>query len=330
MTLPRRTLLATMATSPALAWARPGRATEWRPFRPIEIVVPSAAGGGLDVTGRVVQRMMHDLNVTDQPVNVVNKPGGNGAIGIVYANQHRGDGHYVTVQAPPLLINPLLGIGAVGVKDVTPLATLVDEEIIFTVPVDSPLKTGGDLAAKLKEDTASVSFAMSSSAGGHSHIAIALVTKAAGGDPRKLKLVAFNGGGEAATALMGEHVMVAVTPASSILGPLAAGKLRVIGMTAPKRLEGSLADAPTWKEQGIDAVFSNWRGLAGPAGMKAPERAWWDNTLAKVTQAPEWATYVRQNQWTSDYRDSAATATFLQSEHDRIAGILKELDLMHA
>ena len=208
---------------------KPTSAATWEPTRPIEIVVPSAAGGGLDVTARVLQRTMHDLKVTDQAINVVNKAGGNGAIGIVYANQHKGDGHYITVQSPALLISPLEGVGAIGLKDVTPVATLVDEQIIFAVAADSPFKTGRDVAAKLKSDTSSISFAMSGSVGGHSHIALALVTQAAGGDPRALKVVAFNGGAEAVTALMGGHVMVTVTPASSILGPLAAGKVRVIG-----------------------------------------------------------------------------------------------------
>ena len=70
---------------------------------------------------------------------------------------------------------------------------------------------------------------MSSAPGGHSHIAArAGDARRPGGDPRKLKTVFFNGGGEAVTALMGGHVMVTVTPASSILGPLAAGKVRVI------------------------------------------------------------------------------------------------------
>jgi putative tricarboxylic transport membrane protein len=274
--------------------------------------------------------MMHDLDVTDQPVTVINKPGGNGAIGTLYANQHKGDGHYITVQSPALLISPLEGVGAIGLKQVTPVATLVDEQIIFTVAADSPFKTGRDLAEKLKQDTDSVAFAMSGSIGGHSHIALALVTRAAGGDPRKLKVVAFNGGGEAVTALMGGHVMVTVTPASSILGPLAAGKLRVIGIASAQRLTGALAGAPTWKEQGVDAVFAAWRALAGPLGVPAAQLAWWDGVLAKVTAAQAWQKYVEQNEWTSDYRNSAATTQFFAEESQRYADVLRTLDLLKA
>jgi putative tricarboxylic transport membrane protein len=306
---------------------RHARAADWKPTRPIELVVPSAAGGGLDTTARVLQRMMHDLTLTDQAVNVINKPGGSGAIGILYTNQHKGDGHYLCVQSPGLLSNELVGTTNIGLKDVTPVAQLVDEEIIFTVAADSPFKTGKDLADKLGADPASVTLAMSSAPGGHSHIAAALVTKAAGGDPRKLKTVFFNGGGEAATALMGGHVMVTVTPASSILGPLAAGKVRVIAYAGGKRLPGALSGVPTWKEQGIDVVFSAWRALSGPIGMTQDQLNWWDSVLGRLTQSEEWSKYVLQNEWTADYRNSADTARFFSAERERLAAIIAELGL---
>ncbi len=324
----RRHLLATLIAGAAGLDAGGARADNWVPTRPIELIVPSAAGGGLDVTARVLQRLMHDLAVTDQSVNVINKPGGSGVIGILYNNQHKADGHYICVQSPGLLTNELVGTTPVGLKNVTPVAQLVDEEIMFTVATDSPFRTGKDLADKLGADPSSVSLAMSSAPGGHSHIAAALVTKAAGGDPRKLKTVFFNGGGEAVTSLMGGHVMATVTPASSILGPLEAGKVRVIAYSAAKRLPGKLGEVSTWKEQGIDVVFSAWRALTGATGMTPAQLAWWDAALGRVTQAPEWANYVRQNFWSPDYRDSAATAKFFKEERERLAVIVKELDLV--
>ncbi len=324
----RRTVLAGLAASATALRGGGAQAADWKPTRPIELIVPSAAGGGLDVTARVLQRLMHDLELTDQSINVVNKPGGSGVIGIIYDNQHKADGHYICVQSPGLLTNELVGTTPIGLKDVTPVAKLVDEEIIFTVAADSPFKTGKDLAAKLGSDPTAVSLAMSSAPGGHSHIAAALVAKAAGGDPRKLKTVFFNGGGEAVTSLMGGHVMVTVTPASSILGALEAGKVRVVGYSAANRLPGVLAEVPTWKEQGIDVVFSAWRALSGPIGMTPAQLAWWDAALAHVTQAPEWSKYVRQNFWTADYHDSKDTAQLLKNERARLAVIVKELDLV--
>src|SRR5580658_3628570 len=97
MTTPhsRRTVLATLAAAATGLGNSAARAAGWQPTRPIELVVPSAAGGGLDVTARVLQQLMHDLKLTDQSVTVINKPGGSGVIGLLYTNKHKADGHYL-------------------------------------------------------------------------------------------------------------------------------------------------------------------------------------------------------------------------------------------
>jgi putative tricarboxylic transport membrane protein len=309
------------------AWRAQAQGTDWQPTRPIEIVVPSAPGGGLDITGRTLQRLVQEGKYADYPATVVNKAGGSGTIGIAYINQHKADGHYICVQSPALLTNGITGTSAIGLKDVTPIALLVTEDIIFSVGADSPIKTGGDLVAQMKRDPASVSIAVSSSPGGHSHVAAALLAKAIGSDPKTLKMVFFGSGGEATTALMGGHVTVALTPASSILGHRQAGRVRVIGIAAASRLSGPFADVPTWKEQGVDIEFYAWRSLVGPRGMTPAQLAWWDATLAKVTASPQWQTDVERNQWTSNYKNSAETAAFFAAEHDKLAAVLGELGL---
>lgn len=304
------------------AWA-----ADWKPTRPIEIVVPSGPGGGLDLVGRTLQAVMEQEKLTEVPVTVLNKPGGSGTVGIAYINSHPHSGNYVCIQALPLITNTITGQSEIGLKDVTPLAVLVTEQIIFSVAADSPIKSGQDLAAKLKADPTSVSIGVSSSPGGQSHDAAALVTKAAGGDPKKLKVVFFDSGGEAATALMGGHIDVAVTPAGVILGPRQTGKIRIIAIPAPARVGGVLADVPTWKEDGVDAVFSTWRVIVGPKGMTPDQVAWWDATLAKVTASPEWQTAVGRNQWTADYLDSKDATAFFDSENTRLTALLTDLGL---
>ena len=316
---------ALLLAAPAVMTA--AAAADWKPERTIEIVVPSAPGGGLDVTGRTLQHILQDGKVITTASTVVNKPGGSGTVGIAYIDQHKGDAHYICVQSPPLLTNSITGTTTLGLKDVTPVALLVTEEIIFSVAADSPIKTGADLAAMLKKDSSSVSIAVSSSPGGHSHAAAALVAKAAGGDPKKLKMVFFGSGAEAATALLGGHVMLAATPASSILGHRQAGKLRVIGIPTDKRLPGALADVPTFKEQGLDVVFSAWRALVGPKDMTPAQLAWWDETLAKVVATPEWKTSAERNEWTLDYRNSKQVGAFFDDQSQKLVAVLGELGL---
>jgi putative tricarboxylic transport membrane protein len=304
-----------------------GRADDWKPTRPIEIVVPSGPGGGLDLVGRTLQAVMEQEKLTEVPVTVLNKPGGSGTVGIAYINSHPHSGNYVCIQALPLITNSITGQSEIGLKDVTPLGVLVTEQILFSVAADSPIKSGQDLAEKLKADPGSVSIGVSSSPGGQSHDATALVTKAVGGDPKKLKVVFFDSGGEAATALMGGHIDVAVTPAGVILGPRQTGKIRIIAIPAASRAGGALADVPTWKEEGVDAVFSTWRVIVGPKGMTPDQVAWWDDALNKVTASPEWQTAVDRNQWTANYLDSKDAAAFFNSESTRLTALLTDLGL---
>ena len=312
----------------AIVWSgAAARADDWKPTRPIEIVVPSAPGGGLDLVGRTLQSVMEQEKLSEQPVTVLNKPGGSGTVGIAYINSHKGNGNYVCIQALPLITNTITGQSEIGLKDVTPLAVLVTEQIIFSVAADSPIKSGKDLAEKLKTDPQSISIGVSSSPGGQSHDAAALVTKAAGGEPRNLKVVFFDSGGEAATALMGGHITVAVTPAGVILGPAQTGKIRIIAIPADARVGGALADIPTWKEQGVDAVFSTWRVIVGPKGMTPEQIAWWDNTLGKVTASSEWQTALGRNQWTADYLNSKQAADFFAAENTRLTALLTDLGL---
>ena len=302
-------------------------ADAWQPKRPIEVVVPAAPGGGLDLVGRTLQSVIQQNHLSSRPVTVVNRPGGGGTVGIAYLNAHEGDGHYVSVQALPLVTNSLTGLSKVGIDDVTPLAVFVTEQVLFSVPAASPIKTGKDLIAMMRKDPASVSFAVSSSPGGQSHIATAMWLKAAGADPKKLKIVFFDSGGEAVTALMGEHVTAAATPAGTVIGPSQSGQLRLIGVPSPVRLTGALAGVPTWKEQGVDVDFSTWRVLVGPKNMTPAEIAWWDNVLQKATSSPIWQTAVARNLWSPAYKNSAATKQFLVAERTRLTPLMAELGL---
>lgn len=326
----RQALTAIASAGAALLVANPvmSFAVEtWQPHRPVEIVVPSAPGGGLDLVARTLQSVIQQEKLSSRPVTVLNRPGGGGTVSIAYINSHEGDGHYVTVQALPLITNHITGLSTIGLNDVTPLAVFVTEQVVFSVPGNSPIKSGKDLVDMLKKDPQSVAMGVSSSPGGQSHDAAALVIKAAGQDPKKLKVVFFDSGGEAMTALMGGHVTVAATPAGVVLGPSEAGRVRMIAIPGPHREQGALANVPTWKEQGLDIDFTTWRVLVGPKNMTPAEIAWWDNVLKKATASPEWATAVKRNLWTADYKDSAQTRAFLQSEQARLTPLLGDLGL---
>jgi putative tricarboxylic transport membrane protein len=204
---------------------------------------------------------------------------------------------------------------------------LFEEDIIFSVKADSRFADGKGLVKQLLADPQSVTIGISSALGAHSHLAAALLMKAAGGDPSKLKIVVFGSGAEAATAVLGGHVDVAVTPASSVLGHKEAGTLRVIGVPSDKRGTGAMADVPTWKEQGVDYTFGNWRFVLGPKGMTSQQIAYWDDVLSKVVEQPDWKKLASANGWTPTYRTSADLRDFLIKQRADLKDILVELGM---
>ena len=317
-----RALFATVLVSNAPTAAG---AQTWIPERAIEIVAGSAAGGAQDRTARAMQQIWKERGTLKVVTTVVNKPGGGGAVSHAYLSQRAGDAHYIVVSSPSLLINHILGTGSLNYSDLTPIALLFSEYIVIAVSAESPIKTGADLVRRLKADPASVSAAVATARGGMQHVAIGLIAKAAGADVRKMRVAIFNSGGESVTAAMGGHVDIVATAAANAAAQMLNGKLRVIGVAAPKRLEGVYANVPTWREQGYDVVVSNWRSVLGPKGLGVPQIAFWDASLGGLVQTPEWNEDLRRNEWVNNYMDSAASRAFFGAQYETLRGVLADL-----
>ena len=115
-----------------------------------------------------------------------------------------------------------------------------------------------------------------------------MAVKAAGGDVKRLRIAVFASSAETVTAVLGGHVDLAVSPASPVLPHLPMGAVRVIAVSSDRRLPGALAGAPTWREQGVDAVYGNWRGVLGPKGLSNAQTAYWGGVLGRMVATPEW------------------------------------------
>jgi putative tricarboxylic transport membrane protein len=304
-------------------WAQTG----WKPDRNVEIIVGTPPGSGYDNVARKLQEIWQTGNLVDKSVTVVNKPGGFNAVGNAYLNSHPGNGHYVAITGTLLLSDNLSGNTAMSFKDFTPLAVLLNEEIAFAVNPASPIKTGKDFIDRLKHDPTSVSVAISG-IGGQNHIALGLVAQAGGADASRLKVVGFQGGAEAVTAALGGHVDATVGPASIVAPQLEAGKLRVIGVPSEQRLGGVFAQVPTWREQGVDAVFSQWRGLMGPKGLTSAQIAYWDGVLGKTVQTKDWKDHIERTQLTYRYLDTADARAFVMDQNEKVRAILTGLGLI--
>jgi putative tricarboxylic transport membrane protein len=298
---------------------------EWKPEKAIEIVVGVTAGGPADTTARLIQKILQDKRLVAVPVSVGNRPGANNALAWLYLNQHAGDAHTIAITLPNIVTNRITGSHELSFADVTPLAQLNSETIVFAVRADAPVKSGAELIARLKADPAALSIAFSN-IGSANHIGAGLVMKTAGLDVRKMKFVAFKGASEALTALLGGHVDVIASSASTVAAQVQAGSLRLLAVAAARRLPAHPAVA-TWREQGVNAVFSNWRGVIGPRGMNPAQVAYWDDLLGRLVRSEEWTREVAQYGWEPEYLNSSDSRRFLERQHEELRVLLGELGL---
>lgn len=304
------------------------QAPQWTPQRNVELIVPSAAGGGLDRTARAVHRIWQDHKLVTGASAVVNKPGGAGTISYTYLNQFGGDAHYISISSPTLLTNHIFGRFNQTYSDFTPLAQLSSEYLMLMVRSEGPLKSAKDIIERLRKDPAALAIAIGSVPGGSNHIGIARVMKAAGVDVRRLKTVVFKSGTESMLALLGGHIDLSANAPEQVLKHLEAGKLRAIAIGAPRRLPGLLADIPTWKELGIDVIADTWRGMLGPKGLTPAQIAYWDGVLSKMVQSREWRDDIEKHHWLDTYRDSAGSKKFLEADYQALKTTLIDLGLV--
>lgn len=295
---------------------------QWKPEKNVEIVVGAAAGGPLDTTARIMQRIVEPR--AGHPVNVVNRTGGGHAIALAYLNQQAGNGHFLAMSTPNLITNRITGGNPINYTDVTPLAMLNQEYVGFSVRSDSPVRSGKDLIQLLRKDPAALSFAIGFRSG-NQHLAAGAIMGAAGVDVKRMRFVSFKGGAETVPAVLGGHVDVLVATPTSTWRHVQSGQLRMLGITSPQRLAGELAAIPTWVELGANATSSNWRGVVGPKGLGAAQIAWWDRTFSEMARSAEWREAVAKYRWEGEYLDSAQTLRFLQDEDKRLTALLREM-----
>jgi putative tricarboxylic transport membrane protein len=298
--------------------------TEWSPQRPVEFIVPTAAGSSMDVLARLIQDLWQRDQLVTATMTVQARPGGGGALAWSYVSQRAGDGHYLAISGPTLLANDVLKIGNLRYRDVTPIAQLFTEYGAFAVNANSAIKTGKDLVQALAGPKPP-SVAIAPGMGSSSHVAILRLARAAGIDPGHLTIVPFKGANESVTAVLGGHVDVVIATMSVLDSYLVAGQLRALALAAPQRLSGQHAAISTWREQGLDVVEGNWRGVVGPKSLGSQQVAFWSGRLSEIVKKEEWKASLVRNSWDADFRIGPDAQSFLDTQYQELASALAVL-----
>jgi putative tricarboxylic transport membrane protein len=164
--------------------------------------------------------------------------------------------------------------------------------------------------------------------GGTSHAVLAAAAKAAGIDPKRLKLVVYKTSAEATTALMGGHIQAAVSSAAGSTPPVVAGQLRMLAIAAPKRRPGALANVPTLAEQGVDApILETWRAVFGAKGITRAQIAFWEEALARAFTNDEWKAWMAKNDVSAPALRGADLQRYLEAQYSHTRSVLLDLGL---
>lgn len=295
------------------------------PQRPLSLLVPANPGGGWDQLARLMQQVITADRLSPRPIDVFNKGGAGGAIGLADLITRRHDDPYTLMVAGSVMIGSTISQDSpFKVSEARPLARLILEDLVVAVPATSPFRTMQDLIAAYRADPGSISWS-GGSAGGVDHILVGLITEAAGLSPDKVSYVAYSGGGEASAAIMGGQVSAAISGFGEWAPLAAGGHIRLLATASPERIGHK--SLPTLRETGLDVVLQNWRGVFAAPGIDEAAARWWSDLLDRMRQQPDWQAFLRNNRWEDGWLPGTQFAQFIRAEEATTTAILGRLGI---
>ena len=263
-------------------------AAQAAPGKP-ECIAPAKPGGGFDLTCKLAQSGLQNSKLLEAPMRVTYMPGGIGAVAYntVIANRPAEGGTIVAYSGGSFLNLAIGKFGQYNENDVKWLAAVGADYGAIIVKADSPYNNLKDLIEATRKEPAKVVFGAGGSVGSQDWMKSALIAREAGIDPKRMRYVAFEGGGEAITALMGGHVHAYSGDASEVQGHLKGGRIKVLAILAPERLKGELAGIPTAIEQGYNVDWTITRGFYMGPKVSDADYQWWVAAFEKLQATPE-------------------------------------------
>jgi putative tricarboxylic transport membrane protein len=287
----RNSCVAALAAAALLAAG--AAAADWKPTKPVDVIVHTGPGGGSDLLARAVVTMLAQEKLVPVRMNVLNKPGGNGAVAAAAIYERKDDPNTIGFITSVWLANALTTKEAkITVFDLKPIAQLLLEPAVFAVRADSPYKTLKDFIDAAKAHPGQL-MQSGGSITSRDNIIRETLQHATGA---KWAFVSFPGGGARLAALLGGHVDIMVIEPQEAGEQVRAGKLRVLAQLSEKRLP-KWADVPTLKEAGFDVQSTpQIRGVVAPPQMPADAAAYWESRFAELVKTASWKKYVEENE----------------------------------
>ena len=288
------------------------------PNKPIRIVTWSSVGGGGDVLARQLQAPL--IEAAGVAVNVVNKPGGSGAVAMEYLSSQAADGYTVLVGTASGVITPHTTGSNFSLADFKGVIRLQMDPEVLMVRSDSPWNNVSDVIADAKANAGSVKW------GGAflGSLDSVLAYQIAAASETEFSYVPFEGGGDAMTALLGGHVPVLIGSPSEVAAQVEAGKIRLIAVATPERLEG-LPDLPTLREEGLDLTAVLWRGVVAPKDTPDAMVEKLHGFLKEASQSGSFMKYMTDGKILDGYLSAADYDQSIQAEFSTYGEIVAKM-----
>jgi putative tricarboxylic transport membrane protein len=294
------------------------------PISGLRMLIPNSPGSGYDTTGREVAQVLEDEKLSES-IEVFNLEGAGGTVGLQRLVNEEGNAEMLMQ----------MGLGVVGAQysnqseatldQTTPIARLIEEAEAIVVPGDSPFQSLDDLVTAWKADPGNTPVGGASNPGGPDHLTPMLLAGEVGVTPSEVNYVPYDGGGELLAGILGGDVAFAATGVGEVTESAASGDVRILAVTSEEAVEG--VDAPTLTDEGVDLVFSNWRGIVAAPGISEEQTQRFVDAITEMHGSDAWQQVLEDQGWTDAFITGDEFGDFLGDESTRVEGVLSELGL---
>ena len=293
----------------------------------IHFIIPGGAGGGWDMTARGTGDVLLKSDIIEQ-ASYQNLSGGGGGKAIAHlieTAERQPD--TLMVNSTPIVIRSLSGIFPQSFRDLTPIAATIADYGAIVVNKDSKYTSWEQVVADFEKDPRSVKIAGGSARGSMDHLVVAAAFKGEGFDARKVRYIAYDAGGKAMAALLSGETPLLSTGLGEVLEMSKSGQVRILAITAPKRLE-SAPEIPTLTEYGNDTVFANWRGFFAAPGTPQAKIDEYREAFDKMYETEQWAVVRDRNGWIDNYKADKDFYVFLEEQELLMGNLMRELGFL--
>lgn len=293
----------------------------------VHFLIPAGPGGGWDGTARGLGEAMIKSGLVAN-VSFENLSGGGGgrAIAKLIETASRQQ-NTLLINSTPMVVRSLQKIFPQSFRDLVPIASIIADYSCFVVRADSPFTNWQEVVDQFFQNPRSVKIAGGSVRGSTDHFIVARAIQLAGGDPRKVVYVPYDGGGKALAGILTGETQVLSTGLSEAINMARAGEVRILAVTAGHRLPDT-PELPTLKEMGIDLEFANWRGFFAAPGLAPGQYRKMMITVAAVVASDAFEVVRARNGWSRLHLEGQEFYQYLEAQEHEIGNLMRELGFL--